>query len=88
MTRLRLGEDLAVDDVRLLPQQVRVEGPHVAEAVLPRRAWRAATVREAGGLVCRTTPKSIDVPFSVVDSRLERSALASPSSALVRSGTG
>ena len=31
---LRLGEDLAVDHVRLLPEQVRVEGPHVAEAVL------------------------------------------------------
>ncbi len=33
------GQDLAVDDVRLLPQQVRVERPHVAEAVqlrLPR----------------------------------------------------
>ena len=30
---LGLGEDLAVDDVRLLPEQVRVERPHVAEAV-------------------------------------------------------
>ena len=29
-----LGEDLAVDDVRLLPEQVRVEGPDVAEPVL------------------------------------------------------
>ena len=31
---MRLGEDLAVDDVRLLPQDVGVEGPDVAEPVL------------------------------------------------------
>ena len=32
ITALGVGEDLAVDDERLLPQQVRVERPHVAEA--------------------------------------------------------
>ena len=31
---MRRGEDLAVDDVRLLPQQVRVERPHVGEPVV------------------------------------------------------
>src|SRR3954447_6770002 len=34
LTRRVLGEDRAVDGVRLLPQQVRVERPHVAEPVL------------------------------------------------------
>ncbi len=33
-TTMRLRENRRVDDVRLLPQQVRVEGPHILEAVL------------------------------------------------------
>ena len=41
ITRLGLGEDLAVDDVRLLPEQVRVERPDVREAERARPASRA-----------------------------------------------
>ena len=37
---VRGGQDLAVDDVRLLPEQVRVERPDVAEAVASRPARR------------------------------------------------
>ena len=64
---LRLGEDRRVDDVRLLPQQVRVEGPHVAEAVrlgelgeLHRRAMRAGW---SGGR--RRSPWSRSLRYSI-----------------------
>ena len=54
----------AVDDERLLPQQVRVERPDVPEA--PVSAGRArSTTRDAGGLHCRTTPKSMVGSLSV-----------------------
>ena len=38
-----LVEDLAVDDERLLPEQVRVERPHVGEAVQFGRRARSIT---------------------------------------------
>ena len=49
----------AVDDERLLPQHGRVEGPAVAEAVALGAPHQADDVREAGGSVCRTSPKSM-----------------------------
>ncbi len=69
MTLRVVAEDLAVDDERLLPQQVGVERPHVAEAVAARPGAASSTTRHAGRVGLQDDTELSTAPSSVVSGR-------------------